>query len=98
MLQFVNCGQDRGDGTLYYEVVIDKDYTVQTFINAVLSERKNECGHIGIDDGHTTLGNPSCEYKFGMLKSEVDADILCKRVVSVRADKDYGRINYLIKV
>ncbi len=103
MLQFVNCGLDRGDGTSYYEVVIDQDYTVQTFIKAVLFnnvmwERKDEYGHIGIDDGHTTLGNPYCEYKYNSLQSEMNSDILGKCVISVRADKHLGCRNYLLKV
>lgn len=98
MFNLQQCGREGGDCTAPYKVILDRSYTVRTFIDAVLNGRSTEWGYIGINDGHTIFGNPSCEYRYGKLQNAMNECVLDKAVISVKASGGWTRMDYLIKV
>uniref|UniRef100_UPI004056BC1B hypothetical protein n=1 Tax=Alistipes sp. TaxID=1872444 RepID=UPI004056BC1B len=86
-----------GDCTAPYAVELDKEYTVQEFVTAVLSKSK-EWGYIGIEHKLATFGEPHCEYRYGQLLSELPPETLCKKVISARAHGGYTRMDYYLSV
>lgn len=97
MFKFSQSGPISGDCTAPYEVSLDKEYTVRTFINEVLT-RENEWGYIGIENGYAIFGDPFCEYRHGKLASKMNEEILDKPVLSVSASGGYTRMDYLLKI
>ena len=101
MFKLKQSGPAAGDRTIPYEVILDKEYTVGEFIDAALSRDKKGFGYIGIDDGHSCVGNPRCEYAVGLLReNRMGSDDLKKEVVSVKANGVITESNmcYLIQV
>lgn len=88
-----------GDSTAGYLVILDKEYTVDEFVNEVLT--KNEWGYIGIyyENMHWfESGNPKCEYKWNKLISKLPDDILNKKISSVTAHGGWSNMDYLLKL
>ncbi len=88
-----------GDCTAGYAVTLDKEYTVEEFINEVLT--KNEWGYIGIHSNGQAwfdIGFPSCEYKKDKLVTEMQKDILPIKVKSATASGGWSRMDYVIYV
>ena len=48
MFTLIQCTPTRGDCTAGYEVDLDKEYTLQEFIDAILTNKKDEWGEIKI--------------------------------------------------
>lgn len=88
---------ESGDCTSPYAVELEKEYTVQEFVTAVLS-KSEEWGYIGIEHKLATFGKPCCEYAYGKLLYELPKEILNKKVVSVRAYGGYTRMDYCLTV
>lgn len=86
-----------GDCTAPYAVILDKKYTVQEFVAAVISKTE-EWGYIGIEHKGATFGEPHCEYRHGKLLNELPKETLCKKVVSVRASGGWTRMDYYLSV
>lgn len=99
MLKFARLGPFGRTSMSIYSVVLDKEYTVRTFIEAVLEERNMEQGSIGIADGLSFFGKPFCEYVLGRLLTEMDNDVLDKPVIRVTARGDtWNRKDYFLEV
>ena len=101
MFTLKQSGPAAGDRTIPYDVILDREYTVGTFIDAVLSQDAEGFGYIGIDNGHTCVGNPRCEYALGVLRdNRLGPDDLKKEVVSVKANGviTVSNMCYLIQV
>lgn len=86
-----------GDCTAPYAVILDKPYTVQEFVAAVIS-KSEEWGYIGIEHKRAVFGEPCCEYKYGQLLNKLPQETLCKKVVSVRASGGWTRMDYYLTV
>ena len=86
-----------GDETAGYAVELTKEYTVQEFVNEVVSN-KREWGYIGISCGRATFGNPNCEYKLGKLLSELPSEIMTKKIASAKASGGWSRMDYLLEL
>ncbi len=86
-----------GDCTAPYAVMLDKEYTVEEFVNAVLTN-KAEWGYIGIEHKGATFGAPNCEYKYGHLLNELPQEVLCEKVVSARAHGGWTRMDYYLTI
>lgn len=97
MFRLIQSGPVGADSTAKYEVILDKEYTVRTFIKEVRT-RKEEWGYIGIDNGIAVFGAPFCEYSHGKLLSRMQKEVLDKTVISVKADGGYTRMDYLLKI
>ena len=91
MLKFIKVTPTGGDETAGYDVILDKDYTVQTLIDEILLN-KNEWGKISID------GYDSCEYKKGELLSQLGNNTLTKSVDKVTASGGWSRMDYFVTI
>ena len=94
MFKFIKI-RNRGDCTCDYSIELDKPYTVEEFVNAVLNRIKDKFGYIGIDNGiWYSPGAPYCEYKYSVLLSNLPEDILNKKVSSAKSTGGWGRMDY----
>ena len=107
MIEFVKKGPERRDRTAPYEVKLDKEYTVLTFIQTVLRERKKDWGYIGIKSSEPDglfFGKPRCEYRDGEVVGGVERlpiiflKLLTAKVKNVAADGGLSRMDYLLEV
>lgn len=98
MFKLKQTGSERGDCTAPYDVILDKPYTVKEFISAVLTERSDEWGSIGIDNGHTIFGSPRMDYKKGVGEYEPLKNFFDKPVKSATASGGWTRMDYLLTV
>ncbi|MBO5319020.1 MAG: hypothetical protein J6B01_04945 [Ruminococcus sp.] len=87
-----------GDCTSRYEVRLDKQYTVREFIDAVLTNKPNEWGSIGIEKSGTIFGDPRCHYKRGVLLNNLPDEYLNKNVISARSHGGWSNMDYNLKV
>lgn len=95
MFKFKKSGPTSGDCTAPYDIILEKTYTVEEFVNTVLTNRDNEWGYIGIKNKNEPFfGYPCCEYKRGHLLSVLPADILAKKIQSVTASGGWSRMDY----
>ena len=97
MFSLFRAGPERSDCTAKYRVILDKEYTVRTFIKEVL-KRKEEWGYIGIEKKGAIFGDPVCEYRYGKLLSKMKKEVLDKPIISVKADGGYSCMDYLLKI
>ena len=94
MLRFYRTGPTRGDCTSPYAVVMEKEYTVNEFIQEILARK--EWGYIGIYCQGEIFGDPKCEYKDDKLLYSLPDEYLNKRVVKAKADGGWSRMDYLL--
>lgn len=97
MIKLIQCSETHGDCTAEYSVILDKSYTVEEFINEVLT--KNEWGYIGIyNEGQAwfDFGDPNCEYKYDKLVTQMPEDILKEEISEVKASGGWSRMDYLL--
>ena len=102
MFSFKQCGPERGDCMAPYDVILDKEYTIKEFVDAVL-KRNKEWGYIGIYNKDSVFsdrlfGKPRCEYRYGELLSNLPGDILNKKVLSVSGNGGWTRMDYILKI
>lgn len=101
MLKFRKAGKERSDCTAPYDVELDKEYTVGQLVDVILSRAGTlrEWGYIGIYDGESIFGNPKCEYADARLGTgSMPSEFLAKKVIKVKADGGWSRMDYLIWV
>lgn len=88
-----------GDCSRAYDVILDKEYTVEDFINVILSERFDEWGSIEIYELYRQVSRFSCEYKYGkMMASSLPDEYLRKKIFKVSAHGGYTRMDYTLLV
>ena len=98
MFKLYQLKPEGSDCTAPYGVKLNGEYTVESFIHDVLLDRR-EWGFIGIRDGHSTFGNPCCEYSNGEIKSSSMTEEFSKmKVVSATASGGWSRMDYLLVV
>lgn len=97
MFRLEQSGPGRGDATAPYKVILNKEYTVKEFIDAVLSNNR-ERGHIGIKSKEEPFfGCPVCEYSNGKLTtSPMPIDIMDRKIKSATASGGWGLMDYLL--
>lgn len=95
MFKLLQCGSESRDCTAPYKVTLDKSYTVRTFIDAIINERKNEWGYIIVNYGNKRF---SSGYRYGKLENEMDESVLDKPVISANASGGWTRMDYVIEV
>ena len=85
--------KDRSNDATSYVIVLDKIYTVRTFIATLLYQYPIRWGAISIQ-------NPMacCCYRNGVLETYLDNALLEKTVSTVTASRSGSRMDYLIKV
>ena len=96
MLRYIQTTPTASDCTAYYAVELDKEYTVEGFIEAVLKRNLREWGRFAIFNENYPFGYPQCEYGGGALKSSFPIDILTKKVVRVTSNGGWSLMDYII--
>ena len=99
MIKLTQSTRTFGDCTAGYAVTMDKEYTVEEFISEVLT--RNEWGCICIyNEGQAWLesGTPNCEYKQDKLVTEMQKEVLQRKIKSVTASGGWSRMDYVIKL
>ena len=86
------------DMTDCYDVVLDKEYTVDKFIREVLTKNPNEWGTIKITQLQVKFraGNSCCTYKDGYLVSYMSKYYLEQKIEKISANGGYGKMDYVI--
>lgn len=97
MFKFVESRPESRDCTIGYNVELDQYYSVDSFIQTVLYERNNDWGEIRIKDG-SLFGRIICEYKRGKIIADNTRGFLSKRVMTVTADGDWSRMDYMLDI
>lgn len=100
MIKF-NCvyKQQSNMGSSVYDVILDKEYTVEEFIAAILKQCPGEWGYFGIyDNGKTYSGDPKIEYVNGGLREQFPDIFLNEKVVKVNASGSWGAMDYIIHI
>ena len=85
------------DCTAPYDVELNGEYSVEQFIHDVLLNER-EWGKIGIYNGQGLITDPNCEYKHGILISELPEEYLKLRVVSATAHGGWSLMDYVLTV
>lgn len=96
MFKLIQTSRIFGDETSFYDVVLDKEYTVKEFIDAVLSERSDEWGEISISKERCLNASPSIEYRYGNIVSDptVMDIVLDRKITSVKAHGGWSLMDY----
>lgn len=97
MIKLTQVTNTSRDCTASFTVTLDKEYTVESFINEALT--RNEWGCIGIyNEGQAWFdsGTPNCEYRKNELLTEMQPEVLNLKVQKVTAIGGYGKMDYLI--
>lgn len=101
LIEFRRSGNERGDCTAPYEVILKKKCTVREFINAVLTD-KREWGEIYLGDMYNWSvrmdPDKKIEYRYGSIcKGTMTWDFerfLDVEVIGVKADGGWTRMDY----
>lgn len=80
-----------------FRVVFEKEYTVEKFIQAVLTNTR-DWGYIGISNGKSVFGKPCIRYEYGRKIDDFPEDILCKKVTFATANGAWYRMDYLLVI
>ena len=86
------------DCTADYKVTLDKEYTLQEFIDAVLSNER-EWGYISVAKRDCALYNyPAFSYRYGEIYGEpnLPEEVYGYKVKSVTASGGWPRIDYIV--
>jgi len=84
----------RGDETATYEVLLDKEYTVKTFVDEVLKD-KYEWGDVVLDNNSNTL---ICQYRKGIRLKRIPDEYKDKKVISATSDGGWSLMEYKLKI
>lgn len=79
-----------------YDVIFDKEYTVQEFIQAAVFDKPTEWGSIGVYNRGHIFGYPCIMYSKGEIISDptVMDEVLERKVSSVHAMGGWSRMDY----
>ena len=83
-----------GDCTCGYDVKLDREYTIEEFINTVLKNYANEWGIFEVKRGSNTID--SFEYSYGKLASESNNVYQDYKIKEVYASGGWSRMDYVL--
>lgn len=95
MFRLTQVGPTGSDCTALYHVDLNREYTVEQFIQDVISN-DHEWSCIGIYDAKHIFGHPRCEYRYGTLLTQIPPEYLKRRVLSAQADGGWSLMNYTL--
>lgn len=90
MIKLKQTASTGGDETAPYDVIFDRQYTVQEFIDYVLTRR--EWGDISF------RGGPYCEYRGSLLLSVIPDEYMEACIQSVKAAGGWYKMDYWIEL
>lgn len=83
-----------GDCTCGYDVKLDREYTIEEFINTVLKKYANEWGIFEVKRGSNAID--SFEYSYGKLASEPNNVYQDCKIKEVYASGGWSRMDYVL--
>lgn len=86
-----------GDETAGYLVELSGEYTLQKFVNEVVSNDAR-WGCIRASSETSFFGEHKCEYKRGKLLSNFSPEIMGKKVISANARGGWGCMDYFLQL
>lgn len=91
-------GPERGDCTAPYDVDFEgRTYTVTDFIRGLLEERSGDWGKIRIYiDPRFRSIEPSCEYKYGALLTQLPDEFLNREIYHAKASGGWSNMDYYL--
>lgn len=96
MLRYIQTTPTSSDCTACYDVELDKEYTVEGFMEAILKRDLREWGKFAIFNENYPFGYPQCNYRGRALKESFPIDILKKKVVKVTSNGGRSLMDYII--
>lgn len=100
-MKMIHTGGPYGDACSSYDVQLDKEYTVQEFVEEVLKTKPGEWGPITIvtDLKHTTTSKvDECEYKHGKVTRDfAQTGSRAMKISEVKAHGGWSLMYYFIK-
>ena len=86
-----------GDQTADYDIELNGKYTVESFIQDVLSNEE-EWGKIIIDDGRLFFSEHQCEYRYGKLLTHFPDEKLGLTVIAAKSRGGWSAMDYYLYV
>ena len=102
MFRLIQTSDTRGDCTASYDVQLDKEYTVQEFLETVLTQKADEWGalYLMVRSKKLFWQNPNCEYRHGKKTGTTWANILIRygerTITKICSDGGWTRMDYYI--
>lgn len=98
MFRLIQSTRTAGDSTAGYKVILDKEYTLREFIDAVLTN-KDEWGYIRVVKRDCAWYNyPRFSYYYGEIPGEpnLPEEVYGYKVKSVTASGGWTRMDYVV--
>lgn len=87
--------QSNSDHTQSFDILLNKNYTIEEFIQTVLQNRPTEWGRFEIVQYQGLTVRATCSYKCGKLSSQpIPSKYLCKPVMKATARGGWGIMDY----
>lgn len=99
MFTLTQCTQTFGDCTAEYRVDLDKEYTLQEFVDTILTNKKDEWGKINIVKRNTPwYCYPYIGYRRGNItgESNIPEKVFAYKVKSVIAKGGWTSMDYTV--
>ena len=99
MFTLIQCTPTGYDCTVGYRVNLDKEYTLQEFIDAILTNKKDEWGGIKIVKRNCPwYSRPCIDYKYGNItnKPNIPEKVFSYKVKSVTAHGGWSSMDYIV--
>lgn len=99
MFTLTICMPTRGDCTAGYKVFLDKEYTLQEFVDAILTNKKDEWGVIRIQKRNCLWTRyPRIDYRYGSITSKpnIPEKVFGYKVKSVTASGGWTAMDYIV--
>lgn len=93
MFTLTQVGQTRGDCTAPYKVNLDREYTIEEFVNAVIKNRTDERGSVMIG---SRFSDAICEYHDGRITKPIPESLKTIKILSATADGGWTLIDYCL--
>lgn len=99
MFTLTQCTQTFGDCMAGYRVDLDKEYTLQEFIDAILTNKKDDWGEIKIAKRNSPwYRHPCIDYRYGNVisKPNIPEEVFGYKVKSVTAHGGWSAMDYIV--
>lgn len=99
MFTLAICTPTSGDCTAGYKVFLDKEYTLQGFVDAILTNKKDEWGKIKIAKRNSPWYDyPSIDYRNGNIINtpNIPETVFGYKVKSVTASGGWTAMDYIV--
>lgn len=88
-------GEARGDDTYHFTVILDKEYTVEEFVNEIIKDKYNS-GEVLLSPYCPRI--KVCSFSKGVRMSRISEKYKDKKVISAYADGGYSLMDYVINI